>query len=446
MANALARTSMCLALPWLALVCTSACSQTLEVLSMPAPATPGVPIPVRDAGPGSGLDPDDFGDITTDAGAPIASSPCGECGVLQLCAIDTCVDASGVTAVASWLGHTCKVQGGQLYCWGANDHGQLGTGDTLPRIVPTRVGSFNDWLRVATSETHTCAIRAPGALYCFGDNASGQLATHDTMPRLTPTAVETPWPLRELACGGTSCCALGADDQLACWGDNLEGKIGKGDPYGTADATELQVVQPGMRFSAVGVGQGHVCAILVSGELACWGRNVKGELGQGSIDPGQLRAPARVGDASDWREVASSQHHNCGVRADGSLWCWGLNVFHELAAPELETTFATPRQVGSELDWQHVAVGWFHSCGLKRDGRMFCWGRAIEGQLGVESVDPLPEPNLITMPARFARLALGSFHSCGVDDTGALYCWGAGEEGQLGLGDLERRLAPEAVP
>ena len=181
----------------------SACSQTLEVLSPPPPAAaPSIPSPVHDAGagPGSSPDPDDFGDVTTDAGPPIATaSPCGACDVLQLCAVDTCVDAGGVTAVASWLRHTCKVQDGQLYCWGDNAHGQLGTGDLEPRIVPTRVGSFNDWLHVATSETHTCAIRAPGALYCFGDNASGQLATHDTMPRLQPTAVDTPWPLRELA-------------------------------------------------------------------------------------------------------------------------------------------------------------------------------------------------------------------------------------------------------
>jgi alpha-tubulin suppressor-like RCC1 family protein len=432
------------ALPLACLALLCACSQTLEVLSTaPPPATP--PPLTGDAG----IDPvpDDVGDITTgDAGAPPAPSPCGTCGVLELCAVDTCVDASGVTAIASWLGHTCKVHDGRLFCWGDNAEGQLGTGDTAMRDVPTRVGSFNDWLAVATSETHTCAIRAPGALYCFGDNASGQLATGDTRPRFEPTAIDTPWPLRAISCGGTSCCAIGADARLACWGDNLEGKLGQDDPFGSADATELREVQAGTRFASVGVGQGHVCAILESGELRCWGRNVMGELGLGSVDPGQLRAPQRVGDASDWRSIGGSQHHTCGVRADGSLWCWGHNMFHELSAPELETTFPAPRRVGADVDWHEVAVGWFHSCARKRDGRMFCWGRAIEGQLGVESIDPLLEPNLITAPARFTRIALGHFHSCGVDELGALYCWGMNDDGQLGVGDLERRHVPSPLP
>ena len=426
--------------------CSFACSQTLEVLS-PAPppaAAPSVPAPERDAGPEP--DPDDFGDVSADAGPAPVASPCGSCGVLQLCAVDHCVDAGGITSVASWLRHSCKVHDGRLYCWGANEHGQLGTGDTALRAIPARVGSFNDWLTVATSETHTCAIRAPGALYCFGDNASGQLATGDTSPQPLPSLVETPWPLRSVACGGTSCCAIGADAQLACWGDNLEGKVGQDDPYGSADATELLVVEPGQRFASVGVGQGHVCAIRESGELSCWGRNVRGELGLGSVDPGQLRAPARVGDASDWRVVAGSQHHSCGVRGDGSLWCWGQNVFHEVGAPELDTIFSSPRRVGSDSDWQSVAVGWFHSCGLKRDGQLWCWGRAIEGQLGVESIDPLPAPNLIAMPASFSRIALGHFHSCGVDDAGSLYCWGMNEEGQLGVADLERRHMPAPLP
>jgi alpha-tubulin suppressor-like RCC1 family protein len=410
----------------------------------PPPAAPSPPTPERDAG--EKPDPDDFGDVASDAGAPPSATACGGCGVLQLCAVDTCVDASGITSIESWLGHTCKVHDGRLYCWGPNGFGQLGTGDTTSRSTPTRVGSFNDWLTVATSETHSCAIRASGVLYCFGDNASGQLATGDTEARLLPTAVDTPFPLRAIACGGTSCCALGAAGQLACFGDNLEGKIGQHDPFGTADATSPKVVEPGQRFASVSVGQGHVCAIRASGELACWGRNVRGELGIGGVEPGQLRAPTPVGDAADWRAVACSQHHSCGVRGDGSLWCWGQNVFHELAAPELEATFASPRRVGTELDWQSVAVGWFHSCALKQDGRMFCWGRAIEGQLGVRSVDPLPAPNLITSPARFTRIALGHFHSCGVDDAGTLHCWGMNEDGQLGVGDLERRHMPVAVP
>ena len=123
-----------------------------------------------------------------------------------------------------------------------------------------------------------------------------------------------------------------------------------------------------------------MCAIKESGALGCWGRNTDVELGIGP-EPGQTRVPMRVGDASDWLQVSASQHDSCGVRGDGSLWCWGLNTHYELGAPELDARIATPAQVGSDTDWEEVAVGWFHTCGRKRDGRVFCWGRAIEGQL-----------------------------------------------------------------
>jgi alpha-tubulin suppressor-like RCC1 family protein len=297
---------------------------------------------------------------------------------------------------------------------------------------------------VSTAEHSTCAIRAPGTLYCFGDNASGELGTGDNEPHAEPTLVRTPL-LREIACGGTGCCALSGEGELACWGDNLEGKVGQGDPFGSQDATRPLVVEDGATFERVSVGQGHVCAIRESGALACWGRNSDGQLGLG-VEPGQLREPTQVGVETDWQAISGSQHHTCGVRGDGSLWCWGRNEHSELNAPEPLTVYYEPRQVGGELDWGAVVVGWFHTCARKRDGQLWCWGRAIEGQLGVTSVDPIPDPTPVTAPGQVALFALGNFHTCAVDSAGALYCWGLNGDGQLGLGDLERRHEPVLVP
>lgn len=437
-------------------VALGACSQRIEVLSSVADRGEagggGASAPIAGGAAGAGArggtggnapDPDDVSTGEPDAGTP--SARCGECGVAQLCAVDMCVDSAGVTAIASWMRHTCRVAAGRLYCWGENAEGQLGVGDRVGRTAPERVGTFNDWLRVATGEHHTCAIRAPGVSYCFGGNSAGQLGTGDTTTRLEPVAVAYGKLLRELACGGDSCCAIDADGALACWGDNLEGKLGQDDLFGSPDATTPLVVAAGTRFRNVSVGQGHVCAIEDSGALACWGRNTNGELGIGP-EPEQTRAPMRVGGASDWVSIGASQHHTCGVRDDGSLWCWGGNGHHELGAPELDLEFAMPRQVGERLDWTQVGTGWFHTCAVERGGGLWCFGRAIEGQLALERVQPLLEPNQVTPPERWLRIALGNFHTCGVADDGGLYCWGENDEGQLGAGDDARRHAPEAVP
>jgi hypothetical protein len=425
-----------------------ACSQTIDVLSVVESAGAGAgagaaaPPTARDAGPLP--DPDDVGDDgPADASRPPAT-PCGPCGVMELCAAGTCVDSRGVTSLASSLDHTCRVADGRLHCFGDNEYGQLGTGDRARRAEPTRVGNFNDWLRVSTGERHTCALRAPGVLYCFGDNDLGQLGSGDTATRLTPRAIDTPLPLRDIACGGMNCCAIDEDGGLSCWGDNLEGKAGQDDPYGSPDVTRPLAVEPGARFRSVALGQGHVCAIRESGALACWGRNTSGELGIGP-EPIQTRAPRQVGDARDYEAVAASQHHTCAVRSDGGLWCWGHNGHYELGTPEFDVALSTPQRMNSAVAFRDVAAGWFHTCALARDGRLYCWGRAIEGQLGLARIEPLLEPNRVAMPERWRSVTAGRFHTCGTDESGAVLCWGENASGQLGVGDDARRNAPEPV-
>lgn len=79
---------------------------------------------------------------------------------------------------------TCGIDTtGRLWCWGRNVEGQLGTGDTTDRLVPTDVSlGFSDWVDVAVGRFHACAMRADDSVYCTGANNTGQLGT-GTMQR-----------------------------------------------------------------------------------------------------------------------------------------------------------------------------------------------------------------------------------------------------------------------
>jgi alpha-tubulin suppressor-like RCC1 family protein len=417
--------------------CLLACSQTIGVLA-PRPAE-GAHDAGRDAG---------ASDARSDAATPDAgktASACEGCGVGELCAVDHCVSLHGVTSLSAWLSHACEVSEGRLLCWGKNDLGQLGLGDVMARSRPTRVGSFNDWLAVAAGEHQSCALRAPGRLYCWGSNDAGQLGLGDVTPRLEPAALDAGEQFMQVACGGDACCALHAGGLLFCWGSNLEGQPGQGDRGGSADV--LLPAQVGhANWQAVGVGQGHACAIRDDGTLWCWGRNTDLELGLASSAPEQVRAPTQVGSSNDWRAVSGSQHHSCGTRGDGSLYCWGSNPFLELGAPADTARAAQPLRVGSDGDWASVITGWFHTCALKRDGRLYCWGRAIEGQLAQGGIDPIATPSLVARPDHWQRFALGNFFTLGIDASGALYGWGENDVGQLGLGDAMRRAMPATAP
>ncbi|HMI94020.1 MAG TPA: hypothetical protein VK509_21755 [Polyangiales bacterium] len=390
------------------------------------------------------------GSISTgalDGGQPPAAPPCDlECGPNELCTYARCVPAQGVMSLSSWLGHSCAVEAGRLYCWGPNGSGQLGLGDRDNRNRRTRVGSDNDWLAVAVGEHFSCGIRAPGQLYCWGANNVGQLGVGDLVERMVPTAVPGAQRVVQIAAGGASACARDEGDALWCWGDNLEGKPGQGDGYGSPD-----VVSPARvgsdRWKLVAVGQGHVCAVRADGRVLCWGRNSQLELGLGSDEPGQTREPTETMITGTYVSLSASQHHSCGVRDDGTLWCWGGNEHSELAVPSADLPRSgVPVQVGTESDWAEASVGWFHSCARKQNGALFCWGRAIEGQLAQDRIDPNPMPVKVPAPVQWQRISTGNFHSCGVDMQGALHCTGENGNGQLGLGDLTRRHAFEALP
>src|SRR5262249_13969241 len=111
----------------------------------------------------------------------------------------------------------------------------------------------------------------------------------------------------------------------------------------------------------VSSGNYHACGVKTDGSAYCWGNNGGGELGS-DVGPSTL-APTRVGTESDWFTVAVSDSHSCGLRGspgNGTLWCWG-DVFVGPAT-------STPTQVGTDADWLDVDVDATFGCALKGSG------------------------------------------------------------------------------
>ncbi len=206
--------------------------------------------------------------------------------------------------------HTCALAGMDAYCWGSGLAGRLGNGGTSGSTRPVRVlglggtGPLNDATQIASGNTHSCASTS-SAVLCWGSNYSGQLGTGASgagMDQVFPVRVlgpDAPTYLdaaNELGLGnGTSCARLA--DQLLCWGDNEQGQLGNGgsgfgsvgvhaDPVLSVDGTMPLAVS---HFSA---GPSHACAIDGNGAPHCWGRNLNGQLGDGSMNMRTL--PRRV--------------------------------------------------------------------------------------------------------------------------------------------------------
>src|SRR5262249_22315593 len=130
---------------------------------------------------------------------------------------------------------------GTLWCWGNNQYGQLGTGDTNPRKIPFQVkglsGVTGVYLPTATgvvsSRTATsCARRNDSTLWCWGNNDSGQLGTNDTELRLEPKQADPNGldsNFHDMSAGAAFSCLRRTDNTVWCWGANEAGQLGLGD-------------------------------------------------------------------------------------------------------------------------------------------------------------------------------------------------------------------------
>ena len=369
-----------------------------------------------------------------DAGAPSDGRPNG----------DGPPTTSGpATAISSGRYHTCAIAGGALYCWGANDEGRLGLGDTERRLSPARVGTADDWQAVAAGERSTVALKRDGSLWAWGANDVGQLGlgAGDFSARRAPVRVGDRTDWTTIACRFLHACAIASDRTAWCWGSNQEGQLARSDQDDVPVPTR---VNDDHDWTAVDPGQGHTCGIHADGTLECWGRNSEAELGQGSSDPLQIRQPIQVGDDTDWQVVQSGQSGTCGLRG-GVVHCWGLNIDEDVIPGAVgQNVVGAPLAISAPVTPTRLSFNTFGGCVLSAAGDAYCWGRNDEGQLGLGDTDD--RRALTALPQTgWTHISVGRFNTCGVR-SGAVACTGDNRSGQLGTGDQVRRNTMETVP
>lgn len=227
---------------------------------------------------------------------------------------------------------TCGVRtDGSLWCWGLNNYGQAGRPRpsplSRPMPSPARVGSAADWRQVSVAWSHACGIRGAGELWCWGQNLRGQLGTGTTSTlSATPVRVGSASSWRTVTVGGWRSCAIRTDGTAWCWGENSLGELGIGTT--TRQAAPQQVA--GTDWRQLSASWGHTCGVRGEGELWCWGRNRRGEVGDGTR--AARSSPVRVGAGASWLAVAAGDGSTCGLDTAGGVRCWGSGTYRQTAA------------------------------------------------------------------------------------------------------------------
>ena len=366
--------------------------------------------------------------------------------------------------------HTCaRIDGGALRCWGRGEFGQLGYGNTDnvgDDEFPSDVGDVplpGPVAKLALGAQHTCGIFADGGMRCWGLNDRGQLGygnlnnfgDNESLANLPPLSVP---PAIEVVTGGRHTCARVGTGEVRCWGANDSGELG----YANTFVPTPEMLLPGAAVDIAGYASGlwagfaHSCVRYVDGGIRCWGRNDTGQLGYGNlVNIGDDEVPAAVGLVnvvppqlpanSEVAGVALGANHSCVLLGGGEILCWGANGSGQLGYGDVVTTgddelpsSRTPVAIGGAA--KAVVTGYNHTCALRTDGSVVCWGDNTVGQLGLGNTDNLGDDELpdtvgpIDLGGVAVQLAAGGNHTCALMADAEVRCWGQNNFSQLGLG------------
>jgi alpha-tubulin suppressor-like RCC1 family protein len=246
-----------------------------------------------------------------------------------------------------------------------------------------------------------------------------------------------------VAAGSYHTCAVTPTGGVMCWGRNDRGQLGDGTT--TNRWTPAPVTGLSVAVAAVTAGRHHTCALTTGGGVVCWGYNSDGQLGDGTT--AQHLTPVPVGGlGSGVAAIAAGAYHTCALTTGGGVVCWGANGYGQVG-DGTTTPRPTPTAVsGLGSGVAALAAGRMHTCALTNAGSVKCWGYNASGQLGDGTTTNRSTPTGVSgLGNGVVAVAAGEGHSCALTTDGAVLCWGFNMYGQLGDGSAIDRSIPASV-
>ncbi len=303
-------------------------------------------------------------------------------------ALDDAVQVSGGDA------HSCVLTAtDEIKCWGWNGAGQLGTGDFVNANSPATVTLSSNVVSLAVGMIHNCVALASGSVACWGLNEHGQFGNGEggsNVFEVDPVEISLGTPATTVSSRYGHTCARVTPAEAGCWGYNLDGQLGNGTQ--TDSTTPVFVLGEGVQ--EIATGDGHTCGRDAS-TLVCFGRNNNGQLGLGTTGADVLTATIVTAVGAVTRIVLGG-NMSCIVDGSDNLVCWGRNVEGQIGNGTSGfnvyqlTPFTVP--IGAVQD---VALGHSHSCALTTDGTVMCWGLNNHGQLGTGDIIAQSAPQAV---------------------------------------------------
>jgi len=322
---------------------------------------------------------------------------------------------------------------GTLWGWGWNIFGQLGNEESTSTLK--NFDGATNWSKVSAGLDYTMAIKTDGTLWGWGTNTIGRLGVNSTTTLSSPVQVSGGGNWKTVSANRSTTMAIKTTGTMWAWGEGATFRMGTG--LQTDRSSPVQVgVDTDWDIVSIGIDFGH--AIKTTGTLWSWGNNGSGQLGDGTRTTRSL--PTQIGTDTNWKDVHQGFLFTLAVKTDGTLWSWGSDSdqYGVLGDNAVFTSYSSPNQIGALTDWDSIGVGDWHSCAIKTDGTLWCWGGNISGQLGDNTVTNRSSPVQIGTDVDWLKVSCGAGvtssgqgFTAAIKTDGSLWTWGYNQNYQL---------------
>ena len=392
--------------------------------------------------------------------------------------------------IATGKSTTCAIsEKGALKCWGAGAAGKLGNGkkgvvgtgwfEMGPFLPDVNLGTGRTVKSVSLGNSHACAILDNGRLKCWGRNDDGRLGLGDTNNRgdepgemgdnLPYVRLGKGLTVQMVSLGRKHSCALLSNYKVKCWGVDIHGSLGLegkrnygANPDDMGDQLPYVDLGKGRTVKSIAVGYHHSCAILDNDLVKCWGAH-RPTVFDGNRNKGD--EPNEMGDNLTYidlgknrtaKAIAAGISSTCAILDNDRMKCWGGNLSGSLGLGTKESFYFRTDMVGDKLPYvdlgteqfvKKISVGSTHVCAILINDKLKCWGDNHNGELGLrdtndrgddpgEMGDSLPYIDL-GVGRTVKKISISLFHNCAILDNNLVKCWGYNGSyfGTLGLGN-----------
>jgi len=364
-----------------------------------------------------------------------------------------------------------RTVGGQVWCFGSNNVGQLGLRGGKDRRTPTLNSDLKDIIQVSSSGDQFLCLDTRGRVWAFGQNLHGQLGLGNNITRRIPRMIPSLVDIIQVHTNHLHSLCLDNQGRVWGFGYNEFGQLGLGDkinrnsPELIPNLTQIVQVSTGRCFSVCLDSDGHIWS---------FGDNTNGKLGNGQWTETVDATPNLVPDLNGIIQISCGEHHTLCLDSNGYVWGFGVNMSGELGYPTFTPVVSSPVRIFNLPPIIKVCAGYQNSLLITAYQYVWVMGKNDRGQLGLdddqrrkieaeefftkeafESVKARHPPNTkfgqVTLPTRIPNLenimdvSCGKSHSLCLGLNGKVWAFGSNQYGQCGL-DNSKRNIPTMIP